>query len=307
MTSTAPAPRTSKERALLLDQLAHEVVALRRSDAWQRYLAVQARFHRYSPRNVMLIALQRPEATSVAGFRTWASLGRQVRRGERALSILAPMVRRSAGDEELLVMGFRWVSVFDVSQTVGEPLPTPVSLLEGAGPSALRASLERAATTAGFEVVLDELPAGVNGECRWSSATIALSATTAPLQQAKTLAHELGHALLHRHEPDRARAEIEAESVAYVVLAAHGADATAYSAGYLASWLGDSGDPTLAIRRSLDAIQRASSEILCAMEEPTDARRASSHPSLHLVASEARTLQTLSAEDEGQRRELSEP
>ncbi len=307
MTSTAHTPGTTTERARLLDQLAHEVVALRRGEAWQRYLKVQARFHRYSPRNVLLIALQRPEATSVAGFRTWASLGRQVRRGERALSILAPMVRRSEGDEELLVMGFRWVSVFDVAQTVGEPLPTPVSLLEGAEPRALRASLERAARTAGFEVVLDELPAGVNGECRWSSATIALSAVTAPLQQAKTLAHELGHALLHRHEPDRARAEIEAESVAFVVLAAHGADATPYSAGYLASWLGDDGDPTLAIRRSLDAIQRASSEILSAMEEPTDEPSASSHPSLHRMASEARPFQMLSAEDEGQRRELSEP
>jgi len=308
MTSTTSAQGTTTHRTELLSQLAHEVLALRGSEAWQRYLEVQARFHRYSPRNVMLIALQRPEATSVAGFRTWASLGRQVRKGERAMSILAPMVRRSDGESDLLVVGFRWVSVFDVSQTDGEPLPTPVSLLEGTGPRALRASLERAAASFGFDVVLAELPAGVNGECRWARATIALSRATSPLQQAKTLAHELGHALLHRHEPDRARAEIEAESVAFVVLAAHGADATAYSAGYLASWLGDAGDPTLAIRRSLDAIQRASSEILCAMEEPTDSGSESSPPpSLHLVTKEAVALQTLSAEDEGQRRELSEP
>jgi hypothetical protein len=292
-----------------LERLAGEVLALRESDAWQRYLRAQARFHRYSPRNVMLIALQRPEATSVAGFGTWRSLGRRVRKGERALSILAPMVQRG-GEEDLLVVGFRWVSVFDVSQTEGEPLPSPVALLKGSGPRALRASLERAAAAAGFSVVHAELPEGVNGECRWSSATLALRHGTPPLQQAKTLAHELGHALLHRHEPDRARAEIEAESVAYVVLAAHGADAAPYSAGYLASWLGHDGDPTLAIRRSLDAIQRASSQILDAMEPPTDpVTRLDGPLALRVVPDDAALFASRprSGEDERQRRELPEP
>jgi hypothetical protein len=254
------------ERAELLERLAGEVLALRETQGWHRYLAAQARFHRYSPRNAMLISMQRPDASSVAGFRTWQALGRQVCRGERGLSILAPMLSRSDGDEERLLAGFRWVSVFDVSQTDGEPLPSPVRLLEGDGPLALRGSIARAAEQLGFRVEEEPLASGVNGECRWASSTIAVEEANPPLQQAKTIAHELGHALLHRHEPDRARAEIEAEAIAYVVLAAHGADAAPYSAGYLASWLGPEGDVALAVRRSCDAIQRASAAILDALE-----------------------------------------
>jgi len=253
------------ERAALLERLAGEVLALRETEGWHRYLAAQARFHRYSPRNAMLISLQRPDATSVAGFRTWQALGRQVRRGERGLSILAPLLTRRDDDDERLLAGFRWVSVFDVSQTDGEPLPSPVRLLEGDGPLALRGSLAGAAEVLGFQVAEEPLGPGVNGECRWATATIAVEVANPPLQQAKTIAHELGHALLHRHEPDRSRAEIEAEAVAYVVLAAHGADAAPYSAGYLASWLGPDGDVALAVRRSCDAIQRAAAAILDAI------------------------------------------
>jgi hypothetical protein len=259
-------PGTSGARAELLDRLADEVLALRASEAWERYLGFQARFHRYSPRNVMLIGMQRPEATSVAGFRTWRALGRQVRSGERAISILAPMLRRTDGEDGLLLVGFRWVNVFDVAQTDGAALPSAVALLDAASPTALMGSLIAAAGEIGFAVTVDDLPPGVNGECRWATATIALKAGNPPLQQAKTLAHELGHALLHRNEPDRARAEIEAEAVAYVVLAAHDVDAAPYSAGYLASWIGRDEDVGLAIRRSIDAIQHAATTILSAAE-----------------------------------------
>ena len=251
----------------LLERLASEVLELRRSDAWLRYLSAQARFHRYSPRNVMLISLQRPEASCVAGYRTWRSLDRQVRRGERAISILAPMLRRTEGEDSLLLAGFRWVSVFDLAQTEGAPLPSPVSILDAEGPDGLLDSLLGAAEAIGFAVELAELPEGVNGECRWASSTIVLKEANPALQQAKTLAHELGHALLHRAEPDRAKAEIEAEATAYVVLAALGADAGAYSAGYLASWLGEGGDVGLAIRRSCDAIQSASEQIIASATE----------------------------------------
>jgi antirestriction protein ArdC len=254
-------------REELLERLAGQVLELRRSEAWLHYLAAQARFHRYSPRNVMLIAMQRPEASCVAGYRTWSSLGRQVRQGERAISILAPMLRQTEGEDSFLVAGFRWVSVFDISQTDGAALPSPVSLLDAEGPSGLVASLTEVAAAFGFAVEIGELPEGVNGECRWSSSSIVVERANPPLQQAKTLAHELGHALLHRSEPDRAKAEIEAEATAYVVLAALGADAAPYSAGYLASWLGPDADVSLAIRRSCEAIQHASERILAAMSQ----------------------------------------
>ena len=247
-------------------RLEEEVIALRKSDAWAAYLAAQARFHRYSPRNVMLISLQRPEATNVAGYTTWAALGRQVRRGERAISILAPLLRRAAPDQDAQLTGFRWVNVFDLAQTDGEPLPSPVSLLRGDAPQSLVDDLIGVANEIGFSVAPCHLPEGVNGECRWASSTIAVEKRNDILQQAKTLAHELGHALLHRNEADRARAEIEAEAVAFIVLAAQGADSTPYSAGYLASWVGPEGDVATSIASSCAAIQRAAAHILSLLE-----------------------------------------
>lgn len=265
------------DRHELLDQLEAEVCALRQSQAWTRYLTAQARFHRYSARNVLLISLQAPEASSVAGYATWKSLGRQVKRGERGISILAPLLRR---DEALdpHVIGFRWVKVFDIAQTEGEPLPSPVSLLEGAGPAGLLGRLETVAATLGFSVERAPLPFGVNGECRWARSVIVLEPSNDGLQQAKTLAHELGHVLLHRHEPDRARAEIEAESVAFIVLAASGADAAPYSAGYLSSWIGADADPGTTLARSVEQIQRAAHRVLSLLTPPEGAEDATCEP-----------------------------
>ena len=212
----------------------------------------------------MLISMQRPEATSVAGFRTWQALGRQVRRGERGLSILAPMLSRRDGDDERLLAGFRWVSVFDVSQTEGEPLPSPVRLLEGEGPLALRSSLRRAAEALGFGVVEEPLSPGVNGECRWASSTIAVEEANPPLQQAKTIAHELGHALLHRHEPTgRAPRSRPKPSPTWSWPPTGPTPPLQRWPPRLLARAG--GDVALAVRRSCDAIQRASAAILDAV------------------------------------------
>ena len=257
----------SHEHHELLQRLEREVLSLRASPAWSAYLAAQARFHRYSPRNVLLISLQAPEATSVAGYRTWHALGRQVQKGERGLSILAPLIRRDTSLDPQVV-GFRWVKVFDVAQTEGTPLPSPVTLLEGEGPEGLVRRLEDVAAVLGFDVARSPLPPGVNGECRWSTSTIVLEPSNQGLQQAKTLAHELGHVLLHRSEVDRARAEVEAESVAYVVLASAGANAAPYSAGYVASWVSADADPRDALHRSMERIQRAATRVLDLLMPP---------------------------------------
>ena len=249
----------------LLDRLETAVLDLRESAAWTAYLSAQARFHRYSPRNVMLITMQRPDATHVAGFGTWRSLGRQVRQGEKAISILAPMMALD-NEGERRVRGFRWVNVFDVSQTDGDELPAPVRILDGDDPDRLVDALGAVAAALGLLVVEDRLATGVNGELRWASSTIVLAPSNPCIQKAKTIAHELGHFLLHRHEPDRARAEIEAESVAFVVLAHLGIDSTPYSAGYLSSWIGEHGDVGEAITRSCTAISDASQRILTTLE-----------------------------------------
>ena len=272
----APPPKKTQysdsraARLALLDQLANRVVELRSSETWSRFLATQARFHRYSPRNVMLISMQRPEATNVAGYRAWAELDRHVLKGEQGLSILAPMVARDPTSDQHLITGFRWVSVFDISQTEGEPLPTPVTLLDDADPGHLEDRLCAVAHSLNLRVLEADLPDGVNGELRWSDNTIAIRGSNAPLQRAKTIAHELGHALLHRSERDRSRAEIEAESVAFVVLGALGADTAPYSAGYVASWLGEDGDLAAAITRSCEAIQRASAQIISRVSATQD-------------------------------------
>src|SRR5207244_9968641 len=138
----SPADREARVRALH-EQLVEGVRALTTSEDWVRALEQAARFHRYSWRNSLLIALQRPEATRVAGYRTWQSLGRQVRRGEHGIAILAPMVYRKRDDAEetdalVVLRGFKVVSVFDVAQTEGEELPDVApSRLEGAAPTGL--------------------------------------------------------------------------------------------------------------------------------------------------------------------------
>jgi hypothetical protein len=253
-------------RAALLDELEQQILELRSSARWAAYLRAQSRFHRYSPRNVLLIATQRPEATQVAGYHAWRRLGRRVNPGERAISILAPITIKEPEGEHARLAGFRWVSVFDLEQTSGVPLPSPVSILEGDATGALEGRLVAAASMLGFTVRYEQLPRGVNGECRWSTRTLAIEPGNPPAQRVKTLVHEMAHGVLHEGERQRPRAEIEAESAAFVVLGACGMDTSAYSAGYVASWIGDEADVAAAIRSSCDTIQRAAGILLTAIE-----------------------------------------
>jgi hypothetical protein len=247
----------------LLDDLAQEVLRLCESERWHRYLAAQARFHRYSPRNVLLISMQRPQASQVAGFATWRALGRTIKRGEKAISILAPIMRTpSDPDDDQARIGFRWVNVFDISQTQGDALPSPVVLLDGHDPSDIEAHFTSLTSDLGYHLRYDPLPDGVNGELRWSSSTIVVHPENPPLQRIKTIAHELGHALLHEREGDRRRAEMEAESVAFVVLQALGIDSSAYSAGYIASWIGDATEINEALLSCCANVHAASTTIL---------------------------------------------
>ncbi len=247
----------------LLDDLAQEISRLRESERWHNYLSVQARFHHYSPRNVLLISLQRPCASQVAGFTTWRALGRSIKRGEQAISILAPILRTaSAIEEEQPRIGYRWVNVFDIAQTHGDALPSPVNLLEGHDPCDFEGLIAVLASELGYPISYELLPDGVNGEIRWTHRTIAVQQDNSPLQRIKTIAHELGHALLHEQERDRRRAEMEAESVAYVVLHALGIDSSPYSAGYVASWMGDTAEAHDALLSCCANVQAASTAIL---------------------------------------------
>lgn len=272
----------AKEQAL--ERLAAGVEALCSSDAWQAHLAHQARFHHYSFRNSLLIALQMPEATQVAGFRRWQEMGRQVRKGEKALYILAPLAYsqtdEETGEKVRALRGWRMVAVFDVSQTDGDELPElPMQRLRGEAPASVWAGLVAVAEGLGYRV--EEVAEclghpGANGVTWFSERLIEVLATNEPAQRVKTLCHELGHALLHDPDggsgaplSDRRFCELEAESVAFVVCDALGLASDDYSFGYVASWAGGE-KAAEAIQSSGSRIQRAADRVLEALSQAPD-------------------------------------
>jgi antirestriction protein ArdC len=258
----------------VLVRLAEGIRQLTTTEAWTSWLRMQGRFYRYSFGNTLLIALQSPEATQVAGFHTWLRLGRHVRKGEKGIAILAPIVRRvrvadeETGDEKVIAgapSAFRVAYVFDVAQTDGDELPSvPVNKLEGDDPDGLYNRLLAIVHSIGFTVEEDHLDNGVNGDCNHQQRLIRVEARNDPQQQVKTLAHELAHAILHgeRNGLTRDRMELEAESVAYMVCADLGIDSSAYSFGYVATWAGGGDQAHRVIAESAQRIQKAARLIL---------------------------------------------
>ncbi len=237
----------SEKTAELLERLKAQVATLTTTDRWKRYLAMQSTFHTYSFRNVMLILMQRPDAIRVAGFHAWKDLGRSVKKGERGIAILAPMAIKQAptadDPDPAARLRFRLVYVFDESQTEGEPLPAPSTLLSGHEDAAAAVwahlSAFAAARSIPIEVTTQGLSEGANGAWCRTTGKIVIHPALAALQRAKTLAHELGHALLHADSSDCHELpimEVEAESVAYIVMQHFGVDSGDYSFGYVAAW-----------------------------------------------------------------------
>jgi antirestriction protein ArdC len=262
------------EREDVLAHLTNGIEALTTSGSWQAHLEVQGRFHRYSFSNAVLICAQDPGASQVAGFVTWKKLGRSVRKGERAIWILAPMigrrVRDADGDERRPVLGFRTVPVFDVTQTDGAPLPEVCRNLAGDDPESWFAWLVQRAAWIGYSVERSDLPGTTNGDCAFSKRRIRVESRNEPAQQVKTLAHELAHAILHEGVDDRPLAELEAESTAFVVCRSLGFDTSDYSFGYVACWAGGGPEAVARIKTSGSRIQRAASVILDSLEISED-------------------------------------
>jgi antirestriction protein ArdC len=252
-----------------LDGLAKAVDTVRASDDFRRFLDVQAEFHRYSWHNSLLILHQCPDATRVAGFRKWKELGRHVRKGEHGIRILAPCpFKRTVTDDdgtEHAVNGiyFKVVSVFDVAQTDGEALPDVNVPDVDSAADTLLAQLGCVASERGIAVNYADLRTGHYGTSKRGSIDVANGHATG--QQAKTLAHELAHETLHQTHDlsgattvDRNTAELEAESVAYVVCRHFGLDTDVRSSRYIALWGGDS----KALRASLERISSTARGII---------------------------------------------
>ena len=241
------------------DRLAAAVQELTHSDSWRRMLTVAARLPSYSPHNLLLIASQRPDATRVAGYTDWRKLGRQVRKGERGIAILAPMRYRAsdggdrdatattmsnaddtANERRQVLRGFRVVHVFDIAQTEGPPLPeVRPHLLQGQAPEGLWDALARQVRDAGFTLTRDDC-SPANGVTDRLASRVTVRADLPDAQAVKTLAHELAHVMLHGPDAPasmtRGRAEVEAESVAYLVTTAHGLDPADYTVPYVTGW-----------------------------------------------------------------------
>ncbi len=245
-----------------VEALAQAVDDVRASETFKAYLDVQARFHHYSWHNSLLIMMQRPEASRVAGFQTWKKLGRFVRKGEHGIMIFAPCPFRreettDSGDTETREgIFFRPVHVFDVAQTDGKELHVVDCPVVDSDASALLNVLERVAGKRGIAVGYETMTGTQSGYATDKGARIALDDRHSSGQRAKTLAHELAHCALHFGKTDestaltRNMAELEAESIAYVVCRHFGLDTTVRSSAYIALWSGDA----KALRASLERI-----------------------------------------------------
>jgi DNA primase len=240
---------------LLLDGL-RQVIS---GEDWRRFLELSARFHAYSPLNVLLLMAQGAEGR-VAGYHTWRTIPAQdgqpcqVAKGASGHRILAPVVRRRAEErpdrQEPVVIsrlvGFKTVVVFDQTQLVSPPaIPEPQrpSLLEGAGPSGFAQAVADAITARGFRLRLDQTIAPANGRTDFAERSVTLRSDLSPAQTCKTLAHEFAHIDLHApSQPGcalpRPVKEVEAETVAWLLTNHAGLDTGDYSFPYLAHWSG---------------------------------------------------------------------
>jgi antirestriction protein ArdC len=253
--STTSPYKTNKAAQLL----AESVKELMNSETYKAALRFRHKLHQYSFGNCFLIYRQCPQASLVAGYKRWQELGRQVKKGEKSIVILAPLIRKDKESDKEEVFGFRSTNVFDVSQTEGQAVPEypKPQLLTSDSESIQRLlnQLESFATLEGFPITRQNLPAGVMGSFSHRDGSIALSIDAPPLQQLKTLAHELGHALMHQSEPTRPYYvhELEAESCAFLTCHALGLDTSCYSFPYLASWADDPAELLPAAERACKA------------------------------------------------------
>ena len=238
------------------------------SEALREYLAAIGRFHRYSLRNIMLIASQKPTATHVAGFHTWHKLGRFVKKGEKGILILAPIVRANSQsveqtetDESSTPVGFRAAYVFDISQTDGQELPEIASV--NGDPREYRDRLGKFVAEQGIALEYSQDIAPARGTS--AGGKITLLPGQSPAEEFATLAHEVAHEMLHR---DQRRAqttkrvrETEAEAVSFAVCSGVGLETGSAAQDYIQLYEGDA----KLLKESLAHIQQTATRILNAI------------------------------------------
>jgi hypothetical protein len=265
---------TEQAKSLSESALARLMESLERgeSEGLKTYLRVMSRFHRYSWGNCMMIYSQRPDATRIAGFHGWLRMRRYVRKGEKGIVILAPMVGRKKSDGELSedeqtrLFGFRAAHVFDVSQTDGEPLPE-FAIVNG-DPKGYIDRLKEFAARQNIIIEYDSRIAPAKGMS--SGGKITILPDLLPAEHFAVLAHEAAHELLHRGDrraqTTRTVRETEAEAVAFVACEAVGLDSSTASADYIHLYSGDKA----ILAESLYFIQFTAQAILTAITADID-------------------------------------
>ena len=295
LTSEKPADKLKE----ITDRLEQGITELFESERYKEYLRVMSKFHNYSFNNTLLIAMQKPDASLVAGFSSWKNnFGRNVMKGEKGIKIIAPSpftVKQEVEktdpqtgkpvigkdgkpvteEKEIKVPAYKVVSVFDVSQTEGRELPD-IAVDELTGDvdrfKDFFAALEQASPVpVGFE----KIEGGAHGYYHLEEKRIAIDEGMSDLQTLKTAIHEIAHAKLHdidlnapkeeqKPRVDRRTREVEAESVAYTVCQHYGLDTSDYSFGYVAGW--SSGKELAELRGSLETIRSTAAEMINAID-----------------------------------------
>ncbi len=275
--SSTPKPQTSKEIIAANIKALIEQLEAGHSEGLTAYLSAMGRFHKYSFGNILEIARQKPDATHVAGLYAWNQLGRKVRKGERGIRILAPMIgirRKKDGEAEkdirkqntAVIVGFRSAYVFDLSQTEGRELPGLSDRVTGEA-GAYRERLIEFTIAQGITLEFKESIAPALGVSY--GGRIALLPGQQPAEEFSTLVHELAHEMLHKADRRTATTtavrETEAEAIAFVVGTTIGLNAGRASADYIQLYHGNAA----LLAESLEVIQRTSARILSAIEAPS--------------------------------------
>lgn len=286
----SPDKKSQKERIKeITDQLEAGIQELFESDKFKDYLTCMSKFHNYSLNNTILIAMQKPDATLVAGYKAWQTdHGRTVRKGEHGIKILAPCkfkvtvdsdengtLENGGNDEKTKVMEylrFKITHVFDVSQTEGKELPS-IGADELTGDVREYRSMYKALVrTCPVAIVMEEIEGGAKGYYNDTDKRIAILAGMSEMQTIKTIIHEMAHQKMHaeenadpEHPVDRRTKEVEAESVAYTVCQHLGLDTSDYSFGYIAGW--SSTRDTKELKASLERIRSASDELITEIDK----------------------------------------
>lgn len=253
-TTKTPEQRHAEAEALHAS-ITEQVEQLRNSDTWHRFLDFAQAFHAYSLNNVLLILAQYPTASQVAGFRKWQELGRQVRKGEKAIKIFGIREKKITNSDEpderdgseLVRRYFPMLSVFDVSQTdlMDPEAGDPASLarqLTGDDPLGVIDAVTDYLTENDWSVDREPLNGRAHGYTAPERRKVVIDCDLSPAQAAKTALHETAHVILHSDQTHaeyvehRGEKETEAESVAYIVAGLLGLDTSAYSVGYIAHW-----------------------------------------------------------------------